>query len=205
MLFTAVSGLLQQGLCICCRAPGGPGRRPGVGGVRRRAGSRSCSPASVKQGGKKKQQLQHRQRVKYSTVEIRAQETSKGGVKYEAILAEPAVSPPKRSASPTRTAKPNKPLEEKLKEAEERRLSFEASKVAHLAATMEKIEIIAKKREEATNKRKEALDQRMERSLENREAHINSLKEKVKDHVSCPFFHFVFPRLVFFFILCGKC
>lgn len=59
----------------------------------------------------------------FAAVEIRAQETAKGGVKYEAILAEPAVqTPPKRATSPTRVLKSTKPLEEKLKAAEERRL-----------------------------------------------------------------------------------
>lgn len=58
-----------------------------------------------------------------AAVEIRAQETAKGGVKYEAILAEPAVqTPPRRNTSPTRAPKSAKPLEEKLKAAEERRL-----------------------------------------------------------------------------------
>lgn len=62
--------------------------------------------------------------------------------------------------------------------------SYEANKVAQLAAQMEKVEMIAKKREEEANKLKETLEQRMESHIENREAHINSLKEKVKDHVS---------------------
>jgi stathmin len=36
------------------------------------------------------------------------------------------------------------------------------------------------------SKTKETLDQKMEETKENREAHMNSLKTKLKDHVSCP-------------------
>ncbi|KAE8749526.1 hypothetical protein FOCC_FOCC003791 [Frankliniella occidentalis] len=115
-----------------------------------------------------------------AAVEIRAQETSKGGVKYEAILAEPAIqSPPKRNTSPLRT--PKATVEEKLKAAEERRLSYEANKMAQLAAQMEKIEIIAKKREEEVSKRKEALDKKIESAVEKRDAHISSVKGKAKE------------------------
>ena len=49
--------------------------------------------------------------------------------------------------------------------------------------------MIAKKREEEANKLKKELEERMESHIENREAHINSLKERVKDHVSSMSLH----------------
>lgn len=56
-----------------------------------------------------------------TATEIRCQEQSKGGLKYDVILADPAATPPKRNQSPTRT-KSVENIEEKLKAAEERRL-----------------------------------------------------------------------------------
>ncbi|KAK3912721.1 Stathmin-3 [Frankliniella fusca] len=164
------------------RAVAVPGARPAV----RRLDSKSVAVVKAQAAPRRSRGRSPRQhkRVKYSTVEIRAQETSKGGVKYEAILAEPAVqTPPKRNTSPLRAPKSTVPLEEKLKAAEERRLSFEANKIAQLAAQMEKIEIIAKKREEEVSKRKEALDKKIGNAVEKREAHITSVKEKAKEQV----------------------
>lgn len=58
-----------------------------------------------------------------AATEIRCEEKSKGGLKYDVILADPAGTPPapKRQQSPTRT-KSIENIEEKMKAAEERRL-----------------------------------------------------------------------------------
>lgn len=58
-----------------------------------------------------------------AATEIRCEEKSKGGLKYDVILADPAGTPPapKRLQSPTRT-KSIENIEEKMKAAEERRL-----------------------------------------------------------------------------------
>lgn len=56
--------------------------------------------------------------------EIRCEEKSKGGIKYDVILAEPAGTPPPVLKTPE-VAQPilrSESIEEKLKQAEERRL-----------------------------------------------------------------------------------
>ncbi len=71
--------------------------------------------------------------VKNEATEIRCQEKTKGGLRYEVILAEPT-APAKRAPSPTQNS-PTQPavnIEDKLRAAEERRLSLEASKIAAL-------------------------------------------------------------------------
>uniref|UniRef100_A0A1B6LG97 Stathmin n=1 Tax=Graphocephala atropunctata TaxID=36148 RepID=A0A1B6LG97_9HEMI len=119
--------------------------------------------------------------------EIRCQEQSKGGLKFDVILADPAATPPapKRTQSPTRT-KSVENIEEKLKAAEERRLSLEASKIASIAAKLSKIEEASKKKDEQTSvfitQTKEALDQKMETHVEKRDAYLSIIKTKLKDH-----------------------
>ncbi|XP_046676974.1 uncharacterized protein LOC124365083 isoform X5 [Homalodisca vitripennis] len=122
-----------------------------------------------------------------NATEIRCQEQSKGGLKFDVILADPAATPPapKRTQSPTRT-KSVENIEEKLKAAEERRLSLEASKIASIAAKLAKIEEASKKKDEQTSvfitQTKEALDQKMETHVEKRDAYISAFKTKLKDH-----------------------
>lgn len=59
--------------------------------------------------------------------------------------------------------------------------------MAALAAMMSKIEEASKKKDEQTSafivQTKEALDQKMDTHVEKREAYINDLKAKLKDHV----------------------
>ena len=59
--------------------------------------------------------------------------------------------------------------------------------MAVLAAKMSKIEEASKKKDEQANnfilQTREALEQKMETHIEKREAYINDLKSKLKDHV----------------------
>ncbi|XP_008468157.1 stathmin-1-A isoform X2 [Diaphorina citri] len=122
-----------------------------------------------------------------SATEIRCEEKSKGGIKYDVILAEPAGTPPPlKTAADTPVILRSESIEEKLKQAEERRLSLEAEKIAKNAARRSKIEDAAKKRDEKENEfieqTKETLEKRLEISSEKREALINDKMEKLKDH-----------------------
>lgn len=125
-----------------------------------------------------------------AATEIRCQEKTRGGVCYEVILAQPeaTATPPKRPASPPSKDKLSaQDIEDKLKAAEERRLTLEANKMAALAAKMHKIEEASRKKDEQTSQfiaqTKEALDQKMVEHEGKREAYITDLKTKMKDHI----------------------
>ncbi|KAI5736283.1 hypothetical protein M8J76_001745 [Diaphorina citri] len=129
----------------------------------------------------------YQKKPKIMTTEIRCEEKSKGGIKYDVILAEPAGTPPPlKTAADTPVILRSESIEEKLKQAEERRLSLEAEKIAKNAARRSKIEDAAKKRDEKENEfieqTKETLEKRLEISSEKREALINDKMEKLKDH-----------------------
>lgn len=119
--------------------------------------------------------------------EIRCQEKSKGGLSYEVILAEPApnVTLPKRPVTPGRSVSVEE-IEKKLKEAEERRISLEAKKMADISNKLAKIEEATRKKDELNNEfitqTKEQLETKMEQHVEKREAIISDLKEKLKIH-----------------------
>ncbi|XP_011633035.1 calponin homology domain-containing protein DDB_G0272472 isoform X2 [Pogonomyrmex barbatus] len=125
--------------------------------------------------------------VPSESTEIRCQEKSKGGLCYEVILAEPTV--PKRAPSPPQQQSPTQQIaiEDKLKAAEERRLSIEAHKLAALAAKLSKIEEAARKKDELSAAfiaaTRESLDAKMNNTEEKREAHIAELKNKLKEHL----------------------
>ncbi|XP_008208708.2 activating transcription factor 7-interacting protein 1 isoform X2 [Nasonia vitripennis] len=126
--------------------------------------------------------------VENEATEIRCQEKTKGGLRYEVILAEPT-APAKRAPSPTQTS-PTQPavnIEDKLRAAEERRLSLEASKIAALNARLSKIEEVARKKDELNasfvNATRESLDIKMNNSEEKREAFITDLRSKLKEHL----------------------
>ncbi|XP_041979347.1 paramyosin isoform X2 [Aricia agestis] len=123
----------------------------------------------------------------YPATEIRCQEMSKGGLAYEVILAEPVGVPaPRRADSPEKTPSVEE-IQEKLKAAEERRRSLEASKMAAIAQKMAKIEDASRIRSEQTNSfinaTKEALEAKMETHSEKREAYIGELRARLKDHL----------------------
>lgn len=127
--------------------------------------------------------------TKIAATEIRCQEKSKGGLCYEVILAEPtgkskrAPSPPQPNPPTQQTA-----IEDKLKAAEERRLSLEAHKLAALSSKLSKIEEASRKKDELSAAfiaaTRESLDAKMNNTEEKREAHIAELKSKLKEHVS---------------------
>lgn len=121
--------------------------------------------------------------------EIRCQEKSKGGLCYEVILAEPAVNVtlPKLPVTPGKAVSAEE-IEEKLKAAEERRLSLEAKKMADWSAKMAKIEEASRKKDEMDQlfktHAKELLDTKMEQYEEKREQQITEIKEKLKMHAA---------------------
>ena len=126
--------------------------------------------------------------VREEATEIRCTEEAKGGLKYDVILAEAATDPPpKRAPSPVRSMSGDD-IFEKLKAAEERRLSLEHSKRSSLNSRFEKFEESLKKKEEEeiakTRQQKEKLDKKLEEHNEKREAYLNDIKTKLKDHVS---------------------
>ncbi|XP_058801021.1 activating transcription factor 7-interacting protein 1 isoform X2 [Phymastichus coffea] len=126
--------------------------------------------------------------VENEATEIRCQEMTKGGLRYEVILAEPT-APTKRAPSPIPTSptQPQVNIEDKLRAAEERRLSLEANKIAALSARLSRIEEVARKKDELNasfvNATRESLDTKLNNSEERREAHITDLKSKLKEHL----------------------
>lgn len=65
--------------------------------------------------------------------------------------------------------------------------NLEANKMAAINAKMAKIEEASRKKDEQTSSfivnTKEALDAKMETHIEKREAYINDLKKKMKEHL----------------------
>ncbi|KAH8381189.1 hypothetical protein KR200_008536 [Drosophila serrata] len=122
-----------------------------------------------------------------ATTEIRCQEKSRGGLSYEVILAEPApnVAVPKRPVTPGKNVSVEE-IEQKLKAAEERRISLEAKKMADISNKLAKVEEATRKKDEITNEfitqTKEQLESKMEQHVEKREAIISDMKEKLKIH-----------------------
>ncbi|CAH2017046.1 unnamed protein product [Acanthoscelides obtectus] len=125
----------------------------------------------------------------HPATEVRCQEKTRGGLRYEVILgeAEPKVQPPKKQQLSPKNSMSVQDIEEKLKAAEERRQLLESNKMAALSAKMSKIEEANRKRDEYNNQfittTKEALDQKMGQHVEKREAIITDLKSKMKDHI----------------------
>ncbi|XP_055381924.1 stathmin isoform X2 [Condylostylus longicornis] len=176
MLITLVKESVMRCFCHSCQAPSLP-----AVGKRNAPFKKSNTKVRAKQprtGSKK---------VKFITTEIRCQEKSKGGLSYEVILAEPApnVALPKKPLSPNKNVSAEE-IEQKLKAAEERRLSLEAKKMAELSNKLAKIEEASRKKDELNNEfiiqTKEALESKMEQHVEKREEIISSMKEKLKIH-----------------------
>jgi len=116
-------------------------------------------------------------------------EENKGGLKFEVILAEanPTGTPPRRVPSPTNlTPSTIEKIEQKLKAAEERRVSLESTRKANIKAQLERASEAKEKRENYDetfkNSTKTALEQKLEATEEKREAYISDLKAKLKDH-----------------------
>ncbi|XP_075212322.1 stathmin isoform X2 [Lycorma delicatula] len=168
-----------QCFCRSCQAP-----LPFAANRRHMPANKTSAPLKKP---KTKPKTKQPKKVKFIATEIRCQEEAKGGLKYDVILADSTGTPPaKRSQSPTRT-KSVENIEEKLKAAQERRLSLEANKMATLAAKLSKIEEASKKKDEQNSvfitQTKEALEQKMENHIEKREAYITDIRTKLKDHL----------------------
>lgn len=113
---------------------------------------------------------------------------SKGGLGYDIVLEEPRAESPVKMTVLT----PNKQISaeeiaRKLKEADERRASFEAAKVNSMKQKESHIEELSKKRSEFDAKFKElareSMVKKMEAYKENRENFIKSIQEKNREHV----------------------
>ncbi|XP_033335101.1 stathmin isoform X1 [Megalopta genalis] len=174
MLIGLVRDSVLQCFCHSCKAP-----------LSIVAGDRRGNAPFKKPSGKGKPRTKQPKKVKFITTEIRCQEKSKGGLCYEVILAEPTV--PKRAPSPPQTSPTQQvAIEDKLRAAEERRLSLEAHKLAALAAKLSRIEEAARKKDELSAAfiaaTRESLDAKMNNTEEKREAHIAELKNKLKEH-----------------------
>jgi hypothetical protein len=123
---------------------------------------------------------------KDEATEIRCLVKSKGGLSYEVILAGPVTGTPLIQLTSPPTKLSVEYIEEKLKAAEERRLSLDRDRVALLVAKMKKIEEASKRRMEEANcfisQKREAIERKMEAHIEKRESLINDLKSRVKEH-----------------------
>jgi len=121
---------------------------------------------------------------------VSASEESKGGVKYEVVLSQPVVNTPPRTLSPTNEEKKSivsaEMIQQKLKQAAERRQSLESEKLASLQEKFKKIDEAAKYRAEEEsnfiNSTKETLEQKMKSHIDNRENIITDLKVKLSTH-----------------------
>ncbi|XP_055372484.1 stathmin-1-A-like [Condylostylus longicornis] len=120
--------------------------------------------------------------------EIRSEGKSKGGLSFEVILSNPATTDVKLPVRPTTPVKnvSAEEIEQKLKAAEERRISLEAKKMADLSNKLAKIEEASRKKDELNQEfiiqSKEALVTKLEKHTEKREEIITSIKEKLKIH-----------------------
>ncbi|KAF3689388.1 Stathmin-3 Neuroplasticin-2 SCG10-like protein [Channa argus] len=124
----------------------------------------------------------------YGDLEVKGLNKRTSGQSFEVILKDPdqsgdktepnfLPSPPKREVS-------LEELQKRLEAAEERRKSQEALVLKQLAKKREHVqEVLYKAREENNNfsrKTEEQLIQKMEASKENREAHLNALKQRLQ-------------------------
>ncbi|XP_063918058.1 myosin-9 isoform X3 [Zophobas morio] len=173
MLIGLVRESVMQCFCHTCRAP-----------IPAAVHRRQLPITKVKT----KPRTNQPKRVQFVTTEVRCQEKTRGGLRYEVILSEPEVkaTPPKKAASP-KNSMSVQDIEDKLKAAEERRQQLESNKIAALAAKMQKIEEASRKKDEQTSQfisaTREALEHKMENHTEKREAYITDLKTKLKDHI----------------------
>jgi len=117
---------------------------------------------------------------------------SKGGIKYELVLEKPISDTPAKVAqslsqltTPTRVISVDD-IENKLKEAEERRKSIEASKITLAKEHHEHVVEIQSKRNEFekihSQSSRESLEKKMETFKENRENNLKAIMDKQKEH-----------------------
>ncbi|MCL4115759.1 UNVERIFIED_CONTAM: hypothetical protein GTU68_056439 [Idotea baltica] len=108
---------------------------------------------------------------------------------YEMILAEPIADKPEPvSTSPRQKAVTAQDINLKLLQAEERRKSMEASRLASISERMARLEEASRKREEANlafiTATQVAIEDKLDTFSTNREAHLNSFKAKISDHLN---------------------
>ncbi|KAK2703750.1 UPF0430 protein CG31712-like isoform X1 [Artemia franciscana] len=138
-----------------------------------------CAPAS----NKAVPVLVHQPKMESKATEIRGEEKSKGGVKYEVVLAPSTGSPP-RAKSPSTTPISAADIQKKLKEAEERRRSLQDSVQERIHARLEGR--FAAVQESLQNKFEELnkqINEKQELSQANREQYLEGIKEKVRQHI----------------------
>lgn len=114
---------------------------------------------------------------------------SKGGLKYELVLEKPSNDTPPKINRPVETPKQlsAEDIENKLREAEERRKTIEAQKILVAKESISKISELKDKRNEIEEQKieitRQSLEKKMEAFKENRETHIKAIQEKQKEHV----------------------
>jgi len=118
---------------------------------------------------------------------------AKGGIKYELVLEKPSseTPPPKVAQSLSQLQSPARiisveDIENKLKSAEERRMSIEASKINQAKEHLEHVVEIQSKKNEFekihSQEAKESLEKKMETFKENRENNLKAIMDKQKEH-----------------------
>ncbi|XP_064485057.1 stathmin-4-like isoform X2 [Ornithodoros turicata] len=118
--------------------------------------------------------------------EIRATEESKGGMKYELVLADPCIESPIPKTTPKSLSAED--IDKKLKEAEERRQTLEALKLNSINEKLTRLVGVNQKKEESKQEFQEATRlsvlKKMETTEERRDAHIRSIQDKLREHGS---------------------
>lgn len=127
-------------------------------------------------------------KVAFLATEVRCSEQSKGGLKYELVLSEPALESPKLPAqSPPKSNLSIEDIEKKLRAAEERRQSIELAKLTFVTEKLSHLNEVKEKKEEFNHNfmqsTKENLEQKLESMKENRETHIKNIQEKAREIV----------------------
>jgi len=116
---------------------------------------------------------------------------SKGGIKYELVLEKPSSDTPPAKVAQSQLQSPARvisveDIENKLKEAEERRKSIEASKITLAKEHLEHVVEIQSKRTEFekihSQSSKESLEKKMETFKENRENNLKAIVDKQIEH-----------------------
>jgi len=112
---------------------------------------------------------------------------STGGMAYDVILKPAAVNSPKQPSPPKKSARPlsQEILQQKLKEAEERKLELEAQKLQ--IGTTEKRILAAHQRinevnENFSKEKKELLKKKHESMELNKTARVQALQERLREH-----------------------
>ncbi|XP_038551935.1 stathmin-3-like [Micropterus salmoides] len=125
----------------------------------------------------------------YGDLEVKGFNKRASGQSFEVILKDADLSgdksQPQQLPSPPRREVSLEDLQRRLEAAEERRKSQEALVQKQLAEKRERVqEVLHKAREESnifSKKTEEKLIQKMEANKENREAHLNALKQRLRE------------------------